>query len=331
MGRTTVVVVACAAALPFLVPAPAAAQEEALVRRCGEATAGASAEARRFCNLVAQAIEIAQPVVGLAATGGNPVQGTASTLGMRLGALPRITVAVRATGVFAELPPVLDFGDTDEIDIFLPSLNADAAIGIFSGFSPAPTVGGVGSLDGLASFGYIPLPGGDGFEDSPWTWAIGLRLGILRESFTLPGISITGMYRQVGDFEFGDPDLGTDDSFFDMGVGVWSLRGAVSKRVVFLGVALGAGYDHYGSDVDFAFIDPAAATPGATRVSFDDFENDRFSLFGNVSWTLLILHLVGEIGWQSGADAVPGTLPANLGFDAEDGRFFGSLALRLSI
>lgn len=332
MGRKTILAVAVAAAWLALSPRSAAAQEAALVQRCAARTAGASVEARRFCNLVAQAIEIAQPVVGLAATGGNPVPGTASTLGMRLGALPRLSLAVRATGVFADLPPVLDFDDTDEIGIFVPSLNVDGAIGILSGFSVAPTVGGVGSLDGLLSVGVLPLPGGDdGFRDSPWTVGGGLRLGILRESFTMPGISITGMYRRVGGFEFGDPDLARDDAFFDTDVGIWSLRGTVGKRIAFLGLTLGAAYDHYSSDVEFAFRDPTALAGTPIRVSFDDFDNSRFALFGNVSWTVLILSLVAELGWQSGADAVPGALPASVDFDAEGSRFFGSLALRLSI
>lgn len=327
MGRVRAVVVACATALT-LYPTVGWAQEEALVAGCAAATSGASELTRRFCNLVGQAVEIAQPTVGLTATGGNPVPGTASTLGMRLGSLPRFTVALRATVTHTELPPVLDFSDNDEIDAFLGSLNADASIGIFSGFSPAPTVGGVGSLDALASFGYVFLPGNDGFEDSPWTWALGARLGILRESFTLPGISISGMYRQVGDFKIGDPALRSEDAFLDTGIGIWSLRAAVSKRISFLGLTLGAGYDHYSSDVDFGFVDPIELNP--IRVSVDDFENDRFMVFGNVSWTILILHLVGELGWQQGDDAT-GVIPSGVVFDPEGGRFFGSLALRLSI
>jgi len=334
MRHRKILAVAVAAFALVLWPASGAAQERQLVQRCSAVAArdSASPDAVRFCNLVAQAIEIAQPVVGLAATGGNPVPGTASTLGMRLGALPRVSLAARATGVFADLPPILDFGDRGEIGVFVPSLAVDGAIGILSGLTLAPTVGGVGSLDGLLSVGVLPLPGGeDGFRDSPWTVGAGLRLGILRESFTVPGISITGMYRRVGGFTFGDRDLTMDDSFFDMSMGIWSLRAAVGKRITFLGLTLGAAYDHYSSDVEYALRDPAGMAPGPIRISVDDFENDRFALFGNVSWTLLILSLVAEIGWQSGADAVPAPLPANIDFDAEGSRFFGSLALRLSI
>lgn len=334
MRRRKILAVAVAAAGLVLWPAAAVGQEKALVQRCSAVAARepVSPDGVRFCNLVAQAIEIAQPVVGLAATGGNPVPGTASTMGMRLGALPRFSLAARATGVFADLPPILDFRDRGENGVFVPSLNVDGAIGILSGLSLAPTVGGVGSLDGLLSVGVVPLPGGDdGFRDSPWTVGAGLRLGILRESFTMPGISVTGMYRRVGGFTFGDRDLRMDDSFFDMNMGIWSLRGTVGKRIAFLGLTLGAAYDHYSSDVEFAFRDPEGMAPGPIRISVDDFENDRFALFGNVSWTLLILNLVAEFGWQSGADAVPAPLPANIDFDAEGSRFFGSLALRLSI
>lgn len=335
MARKTILPVAAAAAWLALAPADVAAQERALVQRCSLLATSSSVispNAVRFCNMVAQAIEIAQPVVGLAATGGNPVPGTASTLGMRLGALPRLSLAVRTTGVFAELPPILDFGDTRDIGIFVPTLNVDGAIGILSGFSVAPTVGGVGSVDGLLSIGIVPLPGGDdGFRDSPWTVGAGLRVGILRESFTMPGISISGMYRRVGGFEFGDRDLTLDDSFFDMSVGIWSLRGTIGKRIAFLGLTLGAGYDHFSSDVDFGFNDPTSFAPNPIRISFEDFDNGRFALFGNVSWTVLILSLVGEVGWQSGADVIPGALPGGVDFDAEGSNFFGSLALRLSI
>lgn len=309
----------------------AVAQESALAERCAVATLGAGAAAEQFCNLVAQAFEIAQPAIGLAATGGNPVPGTASTLGMRIGSLPRFTIAFRATGVSADLPPVLDIGDEDEIDVFAPSLNVDGSIGVFSGFSPAPTVGGVGSIDAVASVGILPLPGDDGFDDSPWTAAIGLRLGILRESFTLPGLSLTGMYRRIGGYTFGDPDLEADDAFFDFGTGIWSLRGAIGKRIFGFGITAGAGYDHYSSDIGFGFVNPSTMGPAEIRIDFDDFDNDRFMLFGNVSWTLLILHLVGEVGWQQGADRVPGLFPPDIDFDAEGGRFFGSLALRISI
>lgn len=303
------------------------AQEERLAARCVERTQSGSEEAERFCQLIAQAIEIAQPRMGLAFTGGNPVPGTASTLGMRLGTLPRVSVAGRFTGVAVEVPQILRRQSRNEIDYFLPSFNLDGSVGILSGFSPAPTVGGVGSLDLLGSLGILPLPNDDGFDDATaLSWAIGARLGLLRESFTLPGVSVSGVLRRVPDVTFGDPQLDRTDAFFASDLTVLSARAAVSKRVLLLGATAGVGYDHYTSDLDIGFRTPDLLGFEEFRVRFEDFENDRFSAFLNLSWTLLILHAVGELGWQEGADRVRG-----VSFDADDGTFFGSLALRVSI
>lgn len=313
-----------------LLPHGLHAQEERLTAAC--AATGAADDALRFCNLVAQAIETVQPRIGLAATGGNPVPGTASTLGMRVGTLPRFSVAGRATGVWADSPPILSTGGGNEIDFLLTSYNAHAAVGVFQGFSPAPTVGGVASLDLLGAIGLLPLPSGDGFaDDTPFTWALGARLGALRESFTLPGVSITGSYRSVGDAVFGDPSLDATDGFYALdGIGIWSLRGAVSKQLFALGLTAGVGYDHYSSDVQFGFANPSGTGPSEPTVAVDDFENDRFNAFANVSWTLLIVHFVGELGWQSGTDEVDALLPPTAEVD-EGGAFFGSLAIRISI
>src|SRR5690606_2935207 len=87
---------------------------------------------------------------------------------------------------------------------FIGSLALDGAAGVFRGFSPLPTVGGVGSLDVLAGIGLVFPPTGAGFRGgSKGTWALGARLGILRESFTFPGVSVTGMYRRFGRVQIG--------------------------------------------------------------------------------------------------------------------------------
>lgn len=305
---------------------PAAAQEQELAQQCD--VPGAPEEARAFCRAVVQGVEIAQPRLGLAFAGGNPVPGTASTLGIRLGTLPRVSLGGRITGVWVELPPILDQDDADEIEFVAPSLDVDASIGVFSGVSIAPTLGGVGSVDLLASVGLIPLPGDEGFvDDAPLSWAVGARLGLLRESFTAPGISVSAMYRRMEDVAFGDPDLVEDDAFFETDLTMWSLRGAVSKRLFVFGLAAGAGYDHFSSDVAIA------ARTGTTTVSVaaEDFENSNVSAFVNASWTLLILNVVGEVGWQAGVGAVEGISAGRLDFDPEEGTFFGSFAIRISI
>ncbi|HEX7090485.1 MAG TPA: hypothetical protein VF192_10130 [Longimicrobiales bacterium] len=313
------------AVLGLAAPTAASAQEDALALRCAEEAveAGAPEEVRAFCNLVAQGIEVIQPRIGLAATGGNPVAGTASTLGMRLGTSPRVSVGGRITAVRAGLPPIRVLGSAEDLDFFIPAIAADASLGLFQGFSPAITVGGVLSLDLLASAGFVFLPDGKGFEDStPFHWGAGLRLGILRESFTLPGVSVSAMYRRVGDVRFVSPA-----SRFDLDdITNLSIRGAIGKRVYGIALTAGAGYDHYSSDVAFAVAPPA---PSPLFIPMDGFENDRFMLFANAAFTVLVITGSLELGWQQGGDVVPGALPAP-DFDAEDGAFFASLAVRLT-
>lgn len=312
------------------VPASLTAQEDELAALCAVATVSSPDATRRFCNLVAQGVEVVQPRIGLAAAGGNPVLGTASTLGMRIGKFPRISIGGRVTAVQADLPPIRTIGSVDDIDFAVGALAVDGAIGVFQGFSPAITVGGVLSLDLLASAGLLLLPDDDGFDDSPFTWGAGLRLGIFRESFTLPGISVSAMYRRVGEIEFGDPALQrTDAAFSADDYTNLSFRGVIGKRLFGIGLAAGAGYDHYSTDVAWAFVDPADPGGAPVRVAMDGFDNDRFMLFLNAGITVLILTASLEVGWQQGGDVVPAALPA-VDFDPEDGAFFGSFAIRIA-
>ncbi|HSJ09512.1 MAG TPA: hypothetical protein VK928_06340, partial [Longimicrobiales bacterium] len=176
--------------------------------------------------------------------------------------------------------------------------------------------------------GIIPLPRGEGFDNSaPVTWAAGARIGILRESFTAPGVSVSMMYRRLGDVTFGDSTLTDRDAYFSVtGYDVLSLRGTVGKRVLGFGLTGGVGWDRYGSDVVGTLRDPGVLDP--TRVLTireEGLTEDRLSAFGNVSFTLLILNMSAELGWQQGGDA-PGASEL-----LEKRGLFGGLALRLAI
>lgn len=301
------------------------------LRDCVTITGGVGTEANRRCNLLVQSLDILQPPLGLAMSGGNPVPGTASTLGLRLGSIPRLSLGGRLTLVGVDLPQILHNNQRGEIGFTLPGLSLDAAVGLLPGSSPLPTMGGVASVDVLASIGILPLPTGAGFASgSPFSWAVGLRGGIFRESFTLPGISISAMYRHLGRSTFGDPNLIDTDGFLNLSVSSLSLRGAVSKRIVGFGLTAGAGYDRYSSNGRFGFASPDTVGPSEFRLGFSRLRNNRTSLFGNLSYTLLILHLVGEIGWQQGTDLVSAPLPAGAQVST-GGRVFGSIAARLSI
>ena len=307
---------------------PLNAQAQELSDRCRTVTHDPT---QRFCNLVVEALDIAQPRVGLALTGGNPLPAASSTLGMRLGTVPRLSLTARATAARIELPPIARQGSTTEINAFVPSVNFDASVGLFSGFSVLPTVGGFGSLDLVASAGFVPLPDGEGFrDDSPKSWALGARLGLLRESFTAPGVSLTGMYRRIGDLAYGDSTFADEKSYFRMSdQSVLSARAIVGKRLLFLGANAGVGYDKYKSNAAFGVMSSALL---GTRSDFSgEVENSRLTVFGSVHWTLIILSVVGEGGWQSGGDAFNAPLPSGQTSTREKSGYFASIALRLSI
>lgn len=285
---------------------------------------------RRYCYSIAEAIAVGLPRLGIAFSSGNPVPGAASTLGERVGSMPRLSGDARITLLSLELPPIGRMNASPEIGATLLTLNIDASVGIFGGIALLPTVGGFASLDLLGSIGTMALPEDEGFDTGRvHSWALGARLGILRESFTAPGISITGVYRRLGSPSFGDRQLQSQDAYFEANsLRVQSLRAVVGKRVLGLGALAGVGIDRYQSEVSFG-----QGGSGQPRFDFQvpDFETSRFNAFGSLHWTTLIVSLVGEIGWQSGGDELTAPLPAGQSTATGQGTLYGGLAVRLAL
>jgi hypothetical protein len=316
-----------AAACGALMMLPGTAWTQTTLRE--QCAAASRAQVRELCENVADATVILQPRVGLALSGGNPVPGTASTLGMRLGSMPRISGGVRVTAVSIELPPVARVGDDRTLSFPVGGISADASVGLFSGVSLLPTVGGFGSVDLLASAGLLPLPRGEGFDDgSAFSWAAGLRLGVLRESFTAPGVSIDVMYRSLGDVAYGSADLSDRDAFIQVeDYSVTSVRAVVGKRVLGFGATAGVARDRYSAGLSARVVDPVSSAPNAVlEISQPSLTTSRTAVFGNVSLTLLILNLALEGGWQQG-----GSVPQGGSDLVGKGALFGGIALRLAI
>ena len=264
-----------------------------------------------FCQRMAEAAELSQVRTGIGLSGGNPVLGASSTLGMRLRAVPRVTVAVRVTGVQLDVPDVTDPSQTGDVGNLARSLNFDAAVGVFSGLSLFPTVGGFGSVDLLASYGTLKLPE-EYAPESLNSWAVGARIGLLRESFTAPGIAVTGMYRSIDSQTFGSffgPADGPGTYFMVRDSRVWSARATVGKRILMLGAVAGVGYDKYTASGE-------VQDASNFHVINDDFNTSRTTVFANVSWTMLLFNFIAEGGVQRGGP---------------DNTNYGSLAARLAL
>lgn len=313
-------------------PLAAGAQEtvSGLAAECGAGDGFREA----WCREVALATVAARSGLGLLASGGSEPSGSAGTLGWRVDGVPRVSGALRL-GLASVASPRLGWrGDADEPRIPAPdrsfvasTVRLDAAVGIFEGFSPRPTVGGVLSVDALASTAFAFLPGSRGFGDGA-TSSVGLgaRLGLLRESFTLPAVSVSAAHRWWGAVEL-RPAVGgeaTPGGSFDLSAS--SLRGTVGKDLYGVGVLLGAGWDRYAGR---ARLD--SGLPGEDDgwdASSDDLVDSRLVAFAGASRTFLVLQLSAEVGWAGGLDPVSGREAG--GWDPEDASWFGSVAARLT-
>lgn len=308
-------------------PAPAPAQAwEGLADDCVASGGGAAADA---CVDGALALQATRSGIGLAAAGGSGLPGTASTVGRRLGATPRLSVAFRASGTRHRRPRIFDdASSTGDEGVLVPAAHLRAALGITDGLSPAPTVGGLLSVDLLASLDYLALPRGDGFDEGVTAWGLGVRLGIVRESFTLPGFSLSAVHRRFGEVRLSRADApvgGVRELDFDLSQ--TSLRATVSKDFLPVGLLAGAGWDRYTGEAGVRVAMGGGGGGGAGGRS-DDVADDRFLVYGGASLTFLVVQLSAEGGWAAGHDAFPES--RRPGFDPGGGSPFGALAVRIT-
>jgi hypothetical protein len=297
-------------------------------------SAGLAVELAPLCGDVATAVQIAQPELGLLLAGGNPVLGTASPIGTKFRFIPRVHISGRINFVSGGLPDVIDYPDplTTGSSVGQRSFSAtmpqfDISVGVFDGLQLAPTLDGFASVELMGSLGSMILPSGAGFRNDVAGFGLGARLGLLRESFTAPGISISGEYRWTGRIRYGDVSRGTDAGEFGLDLGVTSFRAGLSKSFVAFGLALTLAWDRYESDVDFGVADASGnLLPVVGEQAPIELTAERWSGFVDVSYIVLFLNFVAELGWQETQRLLTST-----GTEVESGKVFGAIGIRLSL
>jgi hypothetical protein len=317
-----------------------------------------------LCGQVATALSNVQPSIGIAFSGGAHTLGTATTIGRRLGFMPRISVTARVNGAFAKAPNILggDFqpavtdggsvGAMSTAGIPMMALQGDVVVGLFNGFSFTPLIGGLGAVDLLGSVSFIPamspIDSIIGLDESIINVGVGARVGILKQGLVMPGISVSAMYRTMGDVAFGNMDA-PDPAAFSTDLSVISLRAGISKGVAMLDLAAGAGYDIYTSDTQFNWnltYNCSAATCGTaqtvdlqpTEPVAGQLKTAAWNVHGNVGLNLLLLNVVGEVGYQKATEVLDAAAFQSAGLpdqaptseDLKGGRFFASLGVRLT-
>ncbi len=290
-----------------------------LAARCSDASGEAV-----WCAAGATAYQAAASGVGLAASAGSDIPGTSSTLGLRRGLGPRVALSARFTGTRIPLPDL-----AEALAIHLPQLRStvshasiEGTVGLFDGFRWAPQYGGFLSLDLVASVGVLGLARADGFGGNAYSSGIGARLGLLRESFDVPGVSISVVRRF-----FGDVLLGARDSPIAVRLepAATSVRALIGKELSAAGIVGGAGWDRYSGAVT---IEGPESGRQPHSVTLDGPALDRLLLFVGISRTWQVFLVAGEIGWAAGFDGLPD--PSVQPFDPGAGSMFGSLSLRIT-
>ena len=245
-------------------------------------------------------------------------------MGWRRGLGPRLAVSARLNGARISLPAV-DQASSSRLPglrSLVSAASLEAAVGLFDGVRTAPRYGGILALDAIASVGMIRLPRGDGFQGNAYSAGIGARLGLLRESFDVPGISVSAVRRF-----FGEVRLGADGApaALRLKSAVTSVRAVIGKDLEAAGVMVGAGWDRYSGD---ATLEGASAGGRPGSVALAGPPVVRLLVFGALSRTWQVIQVTGELGWAAGFDD-PGD-PATMPFDPGAGSIFGSLSLRIT-
>ena len=286
-----------------------------------------------LCHNAALALDLGRGGLGAAASGGSPVPGSASTMGYRIRGFPRIALGAR--GGLAQISVVNAPGafnpdggsaSAKTEGALLPLLHFSGTVGLFDGFSPQPTVGGVLSLDVLASAQALFPPENQGFQGGLWGWGLGARIGILRESFTLPGVSVSATRSWMGSAAVGSIESG-DMAETEFDVNVTSFKGVVGKDFLGLGLLAGLGWDRMsGKGTIRARVSPTGPEGGA---SSSDLSSRRAVFFGGASMTFLILQVSGEAGWSKDLDPELPAEPSGDRFPSSNA-YFASIAFRVT-
>jgi len=309
------------AALLALAAGPAEAQGvDVLVQRCVDSGASPSG-----CAEAAVTSRALLGQMGLLASLGAPVPGATSTLGRRLERTPRVALSTRVGGVQLRLPDLTDRGNDPArvLKRFVPTWHGSITVGVFDGFRVMPTVGGFLSVDIIGQTSAAFLPTAEGFDGKLGSLSLGARVGVLRESFTLPGVTLSVQKHLMGAVHFASATLG-DRAQVDMEPATTSYRLTVGKDLLSVGLLAGMGWDDYSAGTTLITNDDAGLLASTSEI-----EASRKLIFGGASLSFLVLQLSLEAGWAEGFSPVPGYTGAP--FDASKGSIFGSLSARLTI
>ncbi|MGH7655827.1 MAG: hypothetical protein ACREN6_14310 [Gemmatimonadaceae bacterium] len=292
------------------------------------------------CQKAADLLNYMTPQLSTSLVGGNATLGQGGTLGgfghfsidlrggLLNGSLPQLdNVPLHTDGVHSD-----PFTTKNQI---IPSVSLDAGIGLWRGMSLGITH--VGGIDAIVTMTYLPSLKSSGTSSSgDFTvngsnekFGYGLRVGLLEESITTPGVSFTWAERDLPVVSFTGTvqASGTNPSgslaLNDFAVKTSAWRLTAGKSFMIFGLSAGYGQDKYNStSTIMATVDGPFGGTGSVPGKF---AMTRSNYFLGLSINVVVFKIEGEYGAVSGgADPTTNTFaPA-----ANKSRSYFTLGLR---
>lgn len=233
----------------------------------------------------------------LVETAGQAISGGVLWSANTHGALPHFSVGVGTNIVSIKAyNPVIP---GDSLIAAVPTAFVYGAVGILPGLRPNPVVGGIGSVDLLWRFGYVPLAGEykKYAEWSPAIFAGGVKVGLFRNSILAPAISMSMTYTKASTlrFVFSDPQA---DAVASISLSTFSIHGDISKTILLFTPYGGLGWDQHYFDAEW---DVDFTDPGETDVTGElGLRPSSLRLYGGAELSLAVIHLNAEGGMTGG-------------------------------
>ncbi len=309
---------------------PSVLPAQAVAPACAEATS------QDACQKTADIFALMAPQLGALVAGGNPTPGQAGPIG----GFGHFSLGLRANGMRADVPDprllTVQHGAAVRGEIATRSQwvalpVVDANIGVFRGFPVGMTF--VGGLDLLLTGSWLSGFGGDGVRvelpGSNFRLGLGARLGLLRETVSLPSLDLTMSRNQLPTLSISSvTDRGDTLSLTNARVRSNSWRLIAGKSYRPMAVAAGFGQDRYrsGAAVE-TFLFETDGPSAKTSPQALDQRLTRSNVFANVALNAAPMRLVGEIGraWGGSLQTFNDLQDAR----ADAPRFYGSLAVRI--
>jgi hypothetical protein len=186
-----------------------------------------------------------------------------------------------------------------------------------------PTVGGFLATDVFGGGSIVLLPSDAGFVGNAKSYGVGVRVGIFREGFSIPGLSVSWARRFSGAIEVGEP--GVSPSAFEVEPSITSIRATIGKDIHAVELLAGMGWEEY---IGTSILEVNDGF-GGRGSALGDMSGSRRLYFGSAAMTFsILLTLSLEGGWAEGLEAIPGYSGE---YDPAGGAAFGSASIRLTL